>query len=133
VSKLEFGSHFKSERKHEHLKKHLILSDSKKIAKMKVKRWALAFILASICARSGNAEADAEAEAKPDTDPDTRFLTDDGLIFDDDAIVLVSPGTKNTENRAPRQYRGRHDQQRTAAGSGQSAKDLVSGKFKIYV
>jgi hypothetical protein len=69
-----------------------------------------------------------EPESQPDPEAKPKFVSDDGIIFDDDAIILVSPIQKNPENRSPRQYRGQPAQQRTASGSSQTAKDLVSGK-----
>ena len=78
----------------------------------------------------GKVSADAEAkptpESEPNSDPDPRFVTSDGLIIDNDAIVVSA----DQESRSPRQYRGRQAQQpqRTAASGSQTAKDLVSGE-----
>ena len=80
----------------------------------------------------GDAEAIPEPEADSEAEADARFVSDgDGIILDDDAIILVSPGQKNFENRSPRQYRGRQEHQRAGTGNSQTAKDLVSGKFSL--
>ena len=79
-------------------------------------------------------DASPSPEPGPESDPEAqpRFVSglNEGVIFDDDAIILVSPGQKNSENRAPRQYKGNPVKQtaRAATGSSQTAKDLVSGK-----
>ena len=78
-------------------------------------------------------DASPSPEPGPESDPEAqpRFVSnlDEGIIFDDDAIVLVSAGQKNPENRAPRQYKGNPVKQpaRAATGASQTAKDLVSG------
>ena len=92
---------------------------------------------ASIQVSVGEAEADAKPEADPipEAAPETRPKlvvpgSEDELIIDEDAIILVNPISKNPENRAPRQYRGQlaTQQQRSASGASQTAKDLVSGE-----
>jgi len=114
--------------------------------KSKTQLFIFALILsASIQVSVGEAEAEANPEANADAEPVPEAApegrpklvvpgSDDELIIDEDAIILVNPIQKNTENRAPRQYRGQlaTQQQRSASGASQTAKDLVSGESMLY-
>ncbi len=79
------------------------------------------------------ADAKPEADPVPEAAPEARPKlvvpgSNDELIIDEDAIILVNPISKNPENRAPRQYRGQLATQQQRSGASQTAKDLVSGE-----